>query len=79
MMRTVLLDAREVNVMTQRWGLVINLLKKAPDDGLRNRCVLLVARNRCAVAEARKSGALLGPWEGGETPTQHIRTGLAEP
>lgn len=68
MMRTVLLDV-EVNAMTQRWGLVSNLLKKAPDDGIRNRCVLLVARNRCAGAEARKSSALLGLWDGGETPT----------
>lgn len=44
-------------------------LKKAPDDGIRNWCAEVEARNGCAVAEATESGALQGLWEGGETPT----------
>lgn len=46
------------NAMTQRPVSVRNLLQKAPDEGIGNRCAVIEARTRCAVVQARKGGAL---------------------
>lgn len=55
------------------------LHRKVPDDEIRNRCALMGTGIRCAEVESQENGALQGPHEGGEAPTQYKRAGLAEP
>lgn len=63
-----------INIMIQHQVFIRNLLQKALNDGIENRCIMVEVRNQYAVAEVRECSTLQGPVS--KETLHHSTTGL---